>query len=129
MGQKGDADEGCGVAYSGEGESPDGASAVVAVAYHDEGQADGLVRIRVKGSRGVFGDVNLVADGSAVAAAVDGHRFVGERHDCGNERRNKALFDQATEKAMQQSLHPNFMVLKQLILDRALLENNLCDRG
>lgn len=90
MGKKSDADEGCGVAYSGEGESPDGASAVVAVANHDEGQADGLVRIRVEGSRRVFGDVDLVANGSAVAAAVDGHRGVGERHGCRDERRNNS---------------------------------------
>lgn len=66
-------DEGSGVADSSQGKPPDGAATVVAVADHDKGQADGLVRVGVDGSRGVFWNPDLVANSSTIAAAVDGH--------------------------------------------------------
>ena len=66
-------DEGSRVADSGQGKSPDGAATVVAVADHDEGHADRLVRVRLDRSGGVFWNPDLVANSSTIAAAVDGH--------------------------------------------------------
>ena len=96
-------DEGSRVADSSQCKSPDGAATVVAVADDDERQADGLVRVRVDRSGGVFWNSDLVANSSTVAAAVDGHWFVRERHNCGVEWRNKGLSREVIEEAMHRA--------------------------
>ena len=49
-------------------------------------------------SLGILGDVHFVANGPAIAAAVDGHRRKWERHDHNPNGRNKKSFHEAVTR-------------------------------